>query len=397
MASLELYFECVFKVTNPLIDVVFVHGLTGDPHSTWTWDGGNESWFPALGHDLNWANIWSVGYPVSLFEKIAKKEMNIYDRSGNVLEQMAAKGIGARPIVFVAHSLGGLLVKQIILRSKDAEDNARRSVSEAVRKVVFLATPHSGAVLASVLKFAFPRLKSQHIELLSGDSGELSSLADRYRSFANTSEIKTIAYFENFKTKGMSLVVSKSSADPGVAGCEVVGLDKDHINISKPRNRNDQLYEAVRFRIQQEVDLIGGGTAMNGTGAFLEDYQKRCELDRRTLLEKLIDAGMESDYEHANDSQLKFSMLYKKFGLFDPARSNFDEILSEVETRFLNKIYRPLIQCDVDKSQVYSAVQDEVIEYVKEKLSTKRMVDTKLVYSAMYYLTEQCYIKWDKS
>ncbi|WP_417834344.1 ABC-three component system protein [Thalassospira xiamenensis] len=397
MASEELCLDCVFKVEIAEIDVIFVHGLTGDPHKTWVWEGGDQSWLIDLGSDLNKANVWTLGYPASLFVQWAKKEMNIYDRAGNVLEQLASKGVGQRPIVFVAHSLGGILVKQIVLRSKDSDDENWKSVSEAVEKIIFLATPHSGADLANVLKLVAPRLKSSHVALLSGENGELDSLSDRYRSFVNSGKIKTVAYHELYKTRGASIVVTRESADPGVMSCQVVGLDKDHVNISKPKNRDDQLYNAVRYHIQQVIDDFSCGSGDYGASAFLEDYKQRSDLDRRNLMEKLIAAGMESDYEHANDSQSKFAIRYHKYGLHDPARLEYDEVLSEVEVRFLNKIYRPLIQEGADKKEIYAAIQSEVVEYIKEKLSRNRIIDSKVVYSAMYYLTEQCYIKWDSA
>jgi hypothetical protein len=54
------------------------------------------------------------------------------------------------PLIFIGHSLGGLIIKQL-LRAADsmACDNTRAAnLIERIEKVAFLATPHSGADLA---------------------------------------------------------------------------------------------------------------------------------------------------------------------------------------------------------------------------------------------------------
>jgi predicted alpha/beta hydrolase family esterase len=105
-------------------DVIFVHGLTGDPVDTWSSDGVTEkegSYWPRwLVTDLPHLNFYTLGFPASLFAQWAKKEMNLYQRSKNVLELLASYDFGARPIVFVCHSLGGLLVKQILRTAKES-------------------------------------------------------------------------------------------------------------------------------------------------------------------------------------------------------------------------------------------------------------------------------------
>ena len=105
----ELTLDCVFKCDCPLVDVVFVHGLTGDPHDTWCTEKSGTLWPKWLQDDLDKISVYTLGYPASLFEKWANKEMDMFERAGNVLERFAGLGIGKKPIAFVTHSLGGIL------------------------------------------------------------------------------------------------------------------------------------------------------------------------------------------------------------------------------------------------------------------------------------------------
>jgi hypothetical protein len=70
-------------------------------------------------------------------------------------------------------------------------------------------------------------------------------LYEWYRAYAPSHHILTRSFYENKQTKGVVIVVPRSSADPGVSGDTARGptpLDRDHLEISKPRNRNDQAY-----------------------------------------------------------------------------------------------------------------------------------------------------------
>ena len=79
--------------------------------------------------------------PVSILEKWAKQEMNLHERANNMLEQLASFGIGERPVVIVAHSLGGILAKEMLRASNECTDAAWKLIAENTRLVAFLATP----------------------------------------------------------------------------------------------------------------------------------------------------------------------------------------------------------------------------------------------------------------
>ena len=296
-------FHRVATGTDPLVDVIFVHGLTGDAQETWTVDTGDGFWPPWLQEDLDRISVFTLGYPTSLFEKWAKREMDMFERAANVLELIAGNGIGRRPIVFVAHNLGGILTKLLLRKASEAPDEDWRHISEATKLVVFLSTPHTGSAMANVLD-AVP-FTSKQIKLLSNDTGFLHELNEYYRDLASEREdLSTAVYYEKHLTKKLAVVVERGAADPGVGRSTPVAVDKDHINICKPRNREDIIYLGVRRHVQKVlVSAEQSATAKDGFVLQTDDYTERSGGDRRDLLEKLIEADREHEYAYANDAQ----------------------------------------------------------------------------------------------
>ena len=239
------HFSPVCGGSEPRLDVLFVHGLTGDALETWTVGGGTEYWPKWLCDDLDGVSVYTLGYPASIFAKWARKEMNLHERANNLLEHLAAGGIGTRPIALVCHSLGGILAKEMLRTSNECADAGWKPVAQQTRLAVFMATPHTGAALGSVVKLIAPRLASTHIDLLSNDSGYLTSLNQSYRDLANSAGIATVSYYEKFKTKGTAIVISPESADPGVGSIRPVPQSPrpkpDAVSSNRPRSRRPHL------------------------------------------------------------------------------------------------------------------------------------------------------------
>ncbi len=384
--------ECVWPGTLPLVDVVLVHGLTGDARETW--ENGSETgfWPEWLGEDLGKVSVYTLGYPASIFEKWAKKEMDIFERASNTLERLAGVGIGERPIAFVSHSLGGILTKIILRKATEGDDEDWRRVSESTKLVVFLSTPHTGAAIANVVD-ALP-LASKSIKVLANEAGFLEDLNEHYRSFVNSREdITTAVYYEKHRTNAV-LVVSRQSADPGVGGVPVP-VDKNHGEICKPADQGDIIYLGVKRHVQKVVNAA----ARSNSGALGlaqgEEYAERSTRDRRDLLEKLIDADREHEYGVANDYQNRFARAYTRTGLLAAAREDHDILLSELESRFVMHVYLPLICKSASDEAIREAVQKDVIDALANRPMGGTRFKATTVLSALYFLTEQCHIRWD--
>ncbi len=172
-------------------DVIFIHGLGGDAYGTWQKDDKDENCWPKwLGEELPYIGVWSLQYSAS---PTAWKgtTMPIYWRSGNVLEKMKVRQFGVRPIIFICHSLGGLLAKQILRAAYDSTDNKYKQIAEKTCGIVFIATPHSGSDHAKWLQYLklFSR-PTETIEELDADNPRLMELNSWFKKHENTKKIK---------------------------------------------------------------------------------------------------------------------------------------------------------------------------------------------------------------
>lgn len=376
------------------LDIIFVHGLTGDPQESWTSKDTNgvEHFWPSWLHDeFNNACIYTIGYPTGFFKKWATKELDMYEKAEHLLELAANEEIGEKPIVFVAHSLGGILTKQILRASKQSTNADWKKVWERTRLVTFLATPHTGAGLASAIDFIFPRLSTSNIALLSNDNGYLEDLNKFYRDAAPEHKIRTLAYYEKNKTKA-ALIVDRQSADPGVHGVTAIALEENHISICKPLDKDSILYRSLCRNIKT---LFSEPIHSNANTVFdNEDYTKdHCE-DRRDLQQKLIDADREHEFSDANNLQNKFAQKYLKHGLYTDAKRQSDRFLEDVEQYFKTHVYHAKICKNANEEEIHTALQSEVIDPLCKKYAHAN-ITSKTVMKALYFLTGKCYIRWD--
>lgn len=243
---------------NPerLGDVVFVHGLAGDPRATWTYQDSADGFWPGwLARDCPDLGVWSVGYEVavSAWQGVA---MPLFDRANNVLAELATAGIGSRPLCFVTHSMGGLLVKYM-LRNADTLAPEFADMSRNIRGVIFIATPHTGSDLARLAGYLKYFLRpTTAVRDLEHQAPALRDLNLWYRQNADRLGVITQVSFETLRTKGVH-VVDAVSADPGLKDVTPIGIDADHVTIAKPPSAQSLVYLRSRQFIKQIFEAAG--------------------------------------------------------------------------------------------------------------------------------------------
>lgn len=288
---------------NPdrVADVVFVHGLDGDAFKTWqARDDANAFWPRWLSEDFPAVGIWSLGYAVSA-SAWKGHSMPLYDRANHTLDLLDLDHLGQRPLAFICHSLGGLLVKQLLRSARDSTNADWKRITEQTRLIVFLSTPHSGADMASWIQYLGTLLRTTvSVEELEAHHPRLRELNSWYRDHAAELRISTFVYHEKLPTGGI-LVVDETTADPGIPGVRPIPLDENHVTICKPVSKEAQVYRRVKRLIGERLlntsasANVGGATGSEEpdragqvyTGELLSlDFQ---DIEVRAVLQILAD------------------------------------------------------------------------------------------------------------
>ena len=246
--------------------VLFVHGLSGHIDGTWKSNISNSRvlWPFWLEEDIPGIALWLVGYPAA---KTNWKGygITIADRGNSILARLLAEPELTRGnIIFVAHSLGGLVVEQILRNAErnSGSDPRAKDFLARVRRVAFLGTPHRGAILANVSKLLglFIRPSGATRDLLLG-SPQLRELNYWYRQYCHNNGIENLILAEVRPASvfGISLpnaidrVVSLDSADAGLPEPPIT-VDENHTGISKPVSRVAEVYVHVRNFVSRPFD-----------------------------------------------------------------------------------------------------------------------------------------------
>ncbi len=242
----------------PTGDVIFVHGMAGGPYETWNVSEGNQNihwakWLAEVRPDLN---FWTLAYPASP-SQWKGTALPLQYRATNILALLKTRGIGKRPVCFIAHSLGGLLVKQMLHTSIDGGTKEYNYIGKSVRGVVFLSTHHTGADLATLVRYLrFIFRSSVVIEDMTADAPILMELNIWYLNKFEELGIKNKVFFENWPTFGF-IVVDVSSGALIARGERPIGIDADHITICKPVNKYSLVYASTRDFVNEVIPPSG--------------------------------------------------------------------------------------------------------------------------------------------
>jgi len=119
-----------------------------------------------------------------------------------------------RPIIFICHSLGGLVVKEALIKSAAYNSHRRHptlgEIYASTIGVIFLGTPHRGSskgnlgeVVANVAKLSFRQPNKQLLQTLKSDSHILENQRDQFTTIS--SKLSIVCIREELPT-GVGLV-----------------------------------------------------------------------------------------------------------------------------------------------------------------------------------------------
>lgn len=199
------------KVADTDTVVVFVHGLAGDPWETWRDADAPASWPCLLRADpaFEKANLYLYGYETGLLGD----QPPILKVAGEMAKALRQVLDEHRQVVFVGHSMGGLVTAEALMLLGSEQRNA--DLMRRVELVLFYGTPGSGSALASAARRASLRL--QLAELASG-SQVVDSIVQRWGESRRFQDVSRC--FAEERAPGNWLVRKLSAAAMTLLGSE---------------------------------------------------------------------------------------------------------------------------------------------------------------------------------
>ncbi|KAK2772127.1 hypothetical protein CKAH01_14032, partial [Colletotrichum kahawae] len=244
--------------------IVFVHGLFGGSCSTWTASS------PQQGPSVLWpkqllpidlactpCRILTYGYDSTIWKPTTNAGSgSIWLHAANLTQSLASerRSCPGRPLIFVAHSLGGLIVKDMLLTAKDSPNVDYNQLTEDTASVLFLGTPHRGSksadfgsVIAGVLRVVSPtNVNSRLIDQLRPSNGELGRIERSFPGFLerrkqHSSPVHVACFMEMNTMRGFrNYVVDERSST--IDGYMRIPIDADHSAMAKFESRENQSY-----------------------------------------------------------------------------------------------------------------------------------------------------------
>ncbi|KAI9780188.1 MAG: hypothetical protein M1816_003160 [Peltula sp. TS41687] len=320
---------------EPSLDIVFIHGFTGHPERTWTHKRGdvrhcnehnnfNESAEPPLkarklnlfsrshqgGGDSYTAVYWprdlvpatipnarvlTYGYDTHIRHWLGPpvSRNTVCDIAWDFLVALEAERRlePSRPILFIVHSLGGIVVKEALRRSSGCRiaQTHLRGIFESTVGIVFFGTPHGGAdprgvlqcIAEKVIKAAGFDVNEHIVSTLLPSSERLRELRDEFIPMAHQEKWIIHSFQEQLGVKllsGHKVVEDTSSylSLPTIETTEHIG--RNHMDMCRFTGLEDVEYRKVAAALRRMITEVSG-KSRRGQIASVNAEQKRMLLD----------------------------------------------------------------------------------------------------------------------
>lgn len=201
------------------VDIVCIHGVNGHPYDTWVSERGGFFWPSSITRDIPNSRVMTFGCDYNPMDD----HFRLRDLAGNLLQALSRERRGPdathRPVLFIAHNVGGFLVQQAIVLAESQDPIGLLGTGESTAGILFMGTPQSGVELTSIddivrrISVATDRYRCSPVGQTTGNFQCLCScfaqlLAER-RSCGSPLRVQTFA--EEKETSWHGILVPRSS------------------------------------------------------------------------------------------------------------------------------------------------------------------------------------------
>ncbi|KXJ93659.1 hypothetical protein Micbo1qcDRAFT_172568 [Microdochium bolleyi] len=196
---------------------------------------------------------------------------NIFSHAKDLLYSIQREKPPTRPIIFVVHSLGGLLVKEMLRRSDASEENEIQDVVKSTNAVIFMGTPHRGSPqLANLgetvrlLGSAILRVESNSklLRALGTDSPELELSREAFITLWRKYDFRVKTFQEAFAWKGLHISVLGQKVVPEISSTlddpreRAETISANHMEMCRFAAQSDLGYQKVAGEIRDMIQVL---------------------------------------------------------------------------------------------------------------------------------------------
>ncbi|VUC33940.1 unnamed protein product [Clonostachys rosea] len=266
----------LYEPTNHVADCIAISGLASHPFGSWQPKGQSKTYMwlrDALPKALPNIRPILYGYDTTLVG--SDSFQSIFDLALSFLEQLKVKGWSSpssKPIIFVAHSLGGIILKQAFV-SLAGHDALEHPLRLAIKGAIFFGVPNFGMKQSSLLTVVSGQANEGLVADLAVNSTYLTHLDT---SFSGLSQLQNMSLYWAYETKKSATVkrdeagkwkrdgpkeilVTPNSATRGMytsgdANGWIFPIDKDHssmVKFAEDDNMSSIVTHKILFICQQ--------------------------------------------------------------------------------------------------------------------------------------------------
>ena len=155
----------------------------------------------ALPHDLPGARVLTYGYDTRLVGSHSFQNLeDVALKFRRSLKIALGDRPSDRPLIFIAHSLGGLVLKQalIMISSGSMEDVF---IFHSTYGILFFEVPNQGMDIDSLLAMVGSQTNLPFLTVLSKDADVLQEIIERFRTVFNFKDSEIISLYETHASR----------------------------------------------------------------------------------------------------------------------------------------------------------------------------------------------------
>ncbi|KUI70190.1 Vegetative incompatibility protein HET-E-1 [Cytospora mali] len=214
---------------------------------------------------MSTARILTYGYHAHFSSKKEQTSLTINDFANDLLfrlkyDEDTEERVGQVPIIFVAHSMGGLVFKRAYVHGVMNEEY--KDIISKIKAVLFLSTPHRGTDLADILNrvlssSVFGHSPKDYVNELTKRSPTIDELNEQFRHHA--AKLQIFSFYETLTTTVgpvKTLILEKHSSVLGYQHETPQPLVANHHDVCKFSSPEDPNYQSVKGALRSVVNSI---------------------------------------------------------------------------------------------------------------------------------------------